>query len=201
MKRSIWILAAAALIAAASPVWAGAEAGKPAPAFSLNDPDGKPHSLEEARGKFVVLEWTNPDCPFVRKHYDSGNMQKLQKEFTSKGVVWYTISSSADGKQGSRSDADWKTILRTRGDVQTALLLDRDGTMGRLYGAKTTPHVFLIGKDGAVLYKGAIDDKASTHPADIAGARNYLAAAFEEAAAGKPVTTPVTESYGCSVKY
>ena len=183
------------------PVFIGSEIGKPAPDFSLNDPSGAAHSLADAKGKLVVLEWTNPDCPFVKKHYGSGNMQKLQADYTAKGVVWYTIASSAPGKQGHYGPEDWKGILQKRGDKQTALLLDPDGAVGRLYGAKTTPHVFVVGKDGVLLYKGAIDDKPSTDPADVAGARNLVAAALDEALDGKPVSRPVTESYGCSVKY
>jgi peroxiredoxin len=178
-----------------------AEVGNPAPNFTLSDLSGKPRSLSEFKGKFVVLEWTNPECPFVKKHYGSGNMQALQKKWTGKGAVWLTISSSAKGKQGFYSAQEWQGIAKERGDNGTALLLDSDGKVGKAYGAKTTPHVFIVSPQGLLIYKGAIDDKASPDPEDIKGAKNFVDLALDQAFAGKPVSYSSTQSYGCSVKY
>jgi peroxiredoxin len=175
--------------------------GQKAPAFSLADSQGKSRSLAEFAGKTVVLEWWNHECPFVRKHYGSGNMQKLQKEWTGKGVVWLTVSSSAAGKQGHVDGARASALMQEKAGAATAVLLDHDGRVGKAYGAKTTPHLFVIGKDGNVAYAGGIDDKPSTDEADVAGATNYVAAALGELAAGKPVTTRTSQPYGCSVKY
>ena len=186
----------------APPGWAAeAAVGTPAPEFSLPSADGRTHTLGDFRGKFVVLEWFNNECPFVRKHYDSGNMQRLQETYTGKGVVWLSIASSAPGKQGSMTPEQAQQISRTRHARHTALLLDPAGAVGRRYGAKTTPHVFLVNPEGVLIYAGAIDDKPSTDPADIAGAKNYVAQALDEAMAGQPVSVPETPSYGCSVKY
>lgn len=202
-KTTVFVIALCLLGAsqAGRPLNAETESGSPAPDFSLADPSGAVHTLSEARGRLVVLEWTNPDCPFVKKHYGSGNMQKLQADYSAKGVVWYTIASSAPGKQGYYDAETWKGILAERGDSETALLLDPDGKVGRLYGAKTTPHLFLIGRDGVLLYAGAIDSNPSADPADIADAACYISMALDEALAAKPVTRVSTESYGCSVKY
>ncbi|HEY2615413.1 MAG TPA: thioredoxin family protein, partial [Chthoniobacterales bacterium] len=187
---------ATALFAADSP-----PVGSAAPDFSVTDSKGKPQSLSQYKGKYVVLEWFNPECPFVKKHYGSGNMQKLQQEFTGKGVVWLTIDSSAPGLEGSLSPeqanekiAEWKTH-------STALLLDAEGKAGRAYGAKNTPHMFVINPEGKVIYEGAIDSKASPNPADIPSSTNYVKVALEESLAGKPVSTPSSRPYGCSVKY
>jgi len=177
------------------------ETGKPAPEFTLTDTHGKIHSLTDFKGKTVVLEWTNPGCPFVVKHYGSGNMQALQKEYTAKGVVWLTICSSAPGKQGQMSSANWNKNLTENGSSPTALLIDEDGTVGRLYKAKTTPHLFVINSGGNVVYEGAIDSIKSPNPEDIPKATNYVRAALDEVLAGKPVTQPSTTPYGCSVKY
>ncbi len=150
----------------------------------------------------MVLEWFNNDCPFVGKHYNSGNMQRLQKRYMEQGIVWLTVASSAPNKQGHiATPQDGQQIIKTRDAHQTALLLDPDGTVGRQYGAKTTPHMFVINPEGVLIYAGAIDDKASADPADIAGATNYVERALTEAMAGKAVTTPETRPYGCSVKY
>ena len=178
-----------------------AKVGTPAPDFALADANGTRHRLADARKKFVVLEWFNHECPFVGKHYGSRNMQTLQAEATGKGVTWLTIASSAAGKQGYLTPDAAKTVIRERGAKQTALLLDSDGTVGRLYGAKTTPHVFVIDPEGIVIYAGAIDSQPSADPADIATATNYVRQALDEAMAGHPVTVPSTRPYGCSVKY
>ncbi len=175
--------------------------GKPAPAFSLKDSNGKVHNLADFKGKYVVLEWVNYDCPFVKKHYDSGNMQKLQKEFTAKGVVWLSINSSAPGKQGNFPADKVNALIKEKNAAPTAYLFDTDGTVGKTYGAKTTPHMYIINPKGELIYMGGIDDKPSTDKADIAGARNHVRAALEEAMAGKAVSVSASQPYGCSVKY
>ena len=177
------------------------EAGQPAQDFTLKDTLGVDHALSAFKGKFVVLEWTNYDCPFVKKHYDSGNMQKLQKAYTEKGVVWLSVNSSAEGKQGNYAPERWNELIKEKGVAATAVLLDPDGTVGKMYGAKSTPHVFVINPEGVVIYKGAIDDKPSVDPESLKDAKNYVAAALDAAMAGKPVETPATQAYGCSVKY
>ena len=181
---------------------AGVAVGESAPDFKLNDTRNNPVSLSAYQGKFVVLEWFNPDCPFVRKHYDSGNMQRLQKNYTEKGVVWLSICSSAPGKQGSYSAEQTNEIMTQRGAQSTAILLDTTGEVGHLYDAKTTPHIFIIGPDGKVIYQGAVDSIASTDQTDIPQAENYVESALDAAMAGQPVTVASsTKSYGCSVKY
>ena len=180
---------------------AAARVGQPAPAFTLNDVDGKPHSLAADQGKIVVLEWFNYDCPFTRKHYDSGNMQALQKKYTGKEIVWLSINSSAPGKQGNYPADKMKQLAAARGAAPTAVLLDPDGAVGMSYGAKTTPHMFVVDRAGVLVYDGAIDDRPSTDQADVQGARNYVALALDELLAGKPVSTASTTPYGCSVKY
>jgi peroxiredoxin len=174
---------------------------QPAPGFALTDSEGKTHSLAEFKGKFVVLEWVNYDCPFVHKQYGSGTMQHLQKTYTERGVTWLSICSSAPGKQGNFAPADLRNRITQERAVPTAYLIDEDGTVGRLYGAKTTPHMFVINPEGRLLYAGAIDDIASTDPDDIPKATNYVRACLDAAIAGKPVVTTSTTSYGCSVKY
>lgn len=175
--------------------------GKSAPDFTLTDTHGKKHSLSDYKGKFVVLEWINHDCPFVGKHYGSGNMQKLQKKYTKKGVIWLSINSSAPGKQGHCSPEKANKLTKEKDAAPTAVLLDPDGKVGKLYGAKTTPHMFIINPEGILIYNGAIDDKPSTNVADIAKAKNYVQTALDEALAGKKVTIRATQPYGCSVKY
>mgnify|MGYP003668307577 FL=1 len=176
--------------------------GKAAPDFTLKDLDGNDVSLSGFKGKKVVLEWTNHQCPFVLKHYDSGNMQKLQKEQTEKGdVVWLTIRSSAEGKQGFVTPAEAKEIIQERGAAQTAELLDPTGQVGHLYGARTTPHMYVIDEDGVLAYDGAIDDNSSHRPETIEGATNYVVAALESLRHGKPVEQAETQPYGCGVKY
>jgi peroxiredoxin len=175
--------------------------GKPAPAFTLPDSTGQPRSLGDWKGRVLVLEWFNNECPFVNKHYTSGNMQRLQAEHTERGVIWLTIASSAPGKQGALTPSLAQAVIRQRGARQTALLFDHDGAVGRLYGAKTTPHMFIVGLDGAVVYTGAIDDRPSTDPADVTGATNYVQRALDELDQDRAVSIPETKPYGCSVKY
>lgn len=175
--------------------------GKPAPQFELKDINGKTHKLKDFKGKIVVLEWFNDGCPFVKKHYTSDNMQKLQREFTGRGVVWLSINSSAEGKQGSHSAAEYKKVLTDWKAEPTALLLDKDGHVGRMYGAKTTPDMYVIDKKGVLVYQGAIDDKPSADPADVASAKNFVKQALDELMGGKKVSVASEKSYGCSVKY
>jgi peroxiredoxin len=196
MKRPA--LALACSLAAAA--FANAPAGKPAPAFTVTDLAGKPANLADYKGKTVVLEWHNFGCPFVQKHYRSGNMQALQKKYAG-DVVWLAVNST------SRESSDWTepaklaAELKEFGAVPARYLVDEPGTVGRAYGAKTTPHMFVIDAGGKVVYNGAIDDRRSADPADVKGARNYVAAALDELKAGKPVSVASTTPYGCSVKY
>jgi peroxiredoxin len=175
--------------------------GNTAPDFSLTDAKGKTHSLSDYKGKYVVLEWFNPECPFVKKHYGSGNMQKLQQEYTAKGVVWLTIDSNAPGTQGNLTGEEAEKIITSWKTHQTALLLDPEGKAGRAYGAKNTPNMVVIDPEGKIAYEGAIDSKATPNPADIPTSTNYVKAALDESLAGKPVSNPTTKPYGCSVKY
>jgi peroxiredoxin len=180
---------------------ASATIGQPAPNFTLTGADGKTHSLADYAGKYVVLEWTNPNCPFVHKFYDSGTMQKLQKEETGKGVVWLRVNSSAEGHDGYQTAADLTAYTTEHHVNATQSLMDPDGKVGHEYGARTTPHMFVINTKGELIYAGGIDSKPSPNPEDIAGATNYVTTALDEAMAGKPVTTPTARPYGCSVKY
>jgi peroxiredoxin len=175
--------------------------GDPAPEFQATDSHGQMHKLSEYRGKFVVLEWHNNGCPFTRKHYESGNMQRLEKEWTARGVVWFTVISSAPGQQGYVTAQQENDYLTRMNASPTAALLDPEGEVGRLYAAKTTPHMFIINPAGILIYDGAIDNKATTDQADIASATNYVSQALEESMAGKPVSIPTSRPYGCSVKY
>jgi peroxiredoxin len=202
--RSIRILGTSASLVATllvNQAYAAVKIGEPAPSFEIAGADGQPHSLADYRGRFVVLEWTNDECPFVRKHYSSGNMQSLQKEAKNDGVVWLTIISSAPGKQGHVDAARALKLTEKRGAEPAAVLLDEKGTAGRLFDAKTTPHMFVIDPNGALIYAGAIDDTPGTDPTEIASSKNYVKAALGEALAGKPVSEAVTPPYGCSVKY
>jgi AhpC/TSA family len=175
--------------------------GSPAPTLTLTDTNGKQHNLADYKGKHVVLEWVNFGCPFVKKHYGSGNMQATQKKAVDKGVVWLSVCSSAEGKQGHMDAADWNEEIADRKLSSTAVLIDESGAAGKAYGAKTTPHMYIVNPAGILVYKGAIDDKPSTNKDDIPGARNHVLAALDESMAGKPVTTASTTPYGCSVKY
>ena len=194
-------LSVLALVATLGLAQAAPKVGSPAPALSAVDTKGKTWNLAELKGKRIILEWTNDQCPYVIKHYGSGNMQALQTEYTGKGVVWLSVSSSAAGKQGNHTAEEWKQINEKHGSKATAVLLDGEGTVGKLYGAKTTPHMYVINPEGTLIYQGAIDDKPSADAKDIPGAKNYVKAALDEAMAGKPVTTGQTKPYGCSVKY
>ncbi len=179
-----------------------ATVGAAAPAFELTDATGKTVKLADFKGKHVVLEWTNPGCPFVQKHYSTQNMQGLQKEFTAKNVVWLSVSSTEKGSSdylppaalGAKYYKDW-------GSAQTGVLMDDAGTVGKAYAAKTTPHMYVIDPNGTLVYAGGIDDKRSANPADVKVAKNYVKAALGESLAGKPVSTPTATPYGCSVKY
>jgi peroxiredoxin len=175
--------------------------GQSAKYFEARGSDGKEYRFSDYAGKFVVLQWYNKDCPFIHKHYDSGNMQKLQDAYAKKGVIWFEVASSAPRQQGYTTPAEAQENRAKVGSKAFATLLDPEGKIGRLYGAKTTPHMFIIDPQGILIYHGAIDDRNSADPADIAGAKNYVAAALDEALAGKPVTVSSTHPYGCSVKY
>jgi hypothetical protein len=196
-------LASAALAAALSipSAQAAAVVGKAAPEFSAPDTTGATRSLSAYKGKFVVLEWVNFECPFVGKHYGSGHMQKLQKDYTGKGVVWLSVNSSTAGSQGYYASDKVNALLKQKGAAPTAYLLDTAGSVGRAYGARTTPHMFIVDPQGTLIYAGGIDDTPSTDQADIATAKNYVSKALDEALAGKPVTTASSQAYGCSVKY
>ena len=180
---------------------AAAKVGDPAPDFTATASSGKTVRLADYRGKFVVLEWHNNGCPYVGKHYNSGNMQRLQKQWTSQGVVWFTILSSAPGKQGFVTASEENDYLAKEQAAPTAALLDPTGEIGHLYDAKTSPQMVVINPQGVVIYSGAIDDKPTTDLQDVQGATNYVSLALQEAIAGKPVQTPATRPYGCSVKY
>lgn len=178
-----------------------AKIGEDAPVFTLVDYTGESYSLGDYEGSFVVLEWTNMDCPFVRKHYDSGNMQALQNQYSDEGVVWLRICSSAPGQQGYYESSVIEERLKTDKSAATAYLIDADGTVGRLYGAKTTPHMFVIDPDGILVYAGGIDNIKSTDKADIPRATNYVSACLDAAMTGNPVEVKTSAPYGCSVKY
>ena len=178
-----------------------ARVSAPAPDFSATDSYGRSQKLSDQKGKIVVLEWTNDGCPFVGKHYGSGNMQALQKKYTAQGVVWFTVVSSAPGTQGYVGPAEANRDTERRGAAPTAVLLDPTGALGHLYGAQATPHMYVIDPRGQLVYMGAIDDMPSIDPSDVARAKNYVAAAIEEVRAGKRVTVQATKAYGCSVKY
>jgi peroxiredoxin len=196
LLTALTCLASASLFAADSPA-----PGSAAPDFSVTDSKGKTQSVSQYKGKTVVLEWFNPECPFVKKHYGGGNMQKLQEEFTGKGVVWLSVDSSAAGKEGNLTPEQAEKKMTEWKMKPTALLLDPDGKAGQAYGAKNTPHMFVINPEGKVIYAGAIDSKATPNPADIPTSTNYVKAALDESMAGKSVSTPSSRPYGCSVKY
>ena len=191
----------AAAAPAAPAADAGPTVGKSAPAFSVKDWDGKNRKLSDFKGKVVVLEWFNHGCPFVKKHYDSNNMQDLQKTYTGKGVVWLAICSSAEGKQGYGTGEEHKKVFKEKGAAPTAVLIDSEGTVGRAYGAKTTPAMYVIDGKGVLVYAGAIDDNRTPDREAAKTAKNFVAAALNETLAKKPVAISSTKSYGCSVKY
>jgi peroxiredoxin len=201
MKTKLTLTIVASFVAAALYAFDPPPVGTAAPDFSLTDAKGETYSPSQYKGKYVVLEWFNPECPFVKKHYGTGNMQKLQEEYTSKGVVWLTIDSNAPGSEGNLSADAANKVMTGWKTRQTALLLDPEGKVGRAYGAKNTPNMVVINPEGKIVYEGAIDSKATPNPADIPNSTNYVKVALDESLAGKPVTTSTTKPYGCSVKY
>lgn len=201
LKKFVYLLAFGILALAAMPVMASVQTGHAAPDFTGTDVNGETIKLSDYKGQKVILEWTNHQCPFVVKHYDSGNMQKTQKAATDQGVVWLTITSSAEGKQGYTTPAEAKAIMEETGSHATTRILDPSGEIGHMYGAKTTPHMYIIDEDGTLVYQGAIDSNSSPRQSAIAGAKNYVLAALDELNAGHPVTDATTAPYGCAVKY
>lgn len=194
-------LIAAALALAAGTALGSATVGQPAPAFTATDTNGKTVSLADFKGKHVVLEWVNPGCPYVVKHYGSGNMQGTQREAAAKGVVWLSVNSTAADARDFLKPAEMAAWMQQQKAAATATLMDADGKVGRAYGARTTPHMYIIDPAGRLVYAGAIDSIPSGRVADIANATNHVKVALAESLAGKPVSTPVTRPYGCSVKY
>ncbi|MBX6358734.1 thioredoxin family protein [Pseudacidobacterium ailaaui] len=201
VRKSLQYTCVMAAILVSSVAAFAVRVGGPAPDFTGTDSNGKTHRLSDFRGKFVVLEWTNKDCPYTRKHYESGNMQALQREWTARGVVWLTILSSAPGHQGYMTAAEENAYLAREKASPTAAILDPTGAIGHEYEAKTTPHMFVIDPSGKIIYEGAIDDHPTTDPADIKSSKNYVSAALTEAMKGQPVAVSYTRPYGCSVKY
>jgi peroxiredoxin len=178
-----------------------ARIGAPAPAFTLSDSSGKTVSLADFKGKTVVLEWTNNDCPYVRKHYSGNNMQALQKKWTAQGVVWLTLISSAPDTQGYVSAAEANKLTAERSAAPSDVLFDPKGDVGRVYGAQVTPHMYVIKGDGTLAYMGGIDDKPTTRLDDLKTAKNFVDAALAEVAQGKPVSVTTSRPYGCTIKY
>jgi peroxiredoxin len=196
-----WLAIGAMSFAAASLAVAAISPGQPATDFALTDISGKKVKLSDLRGKYVVLEWFNSECPYVQKHYESGNMQKLQTQYTGKGVVWLAINSTNPNHSNFRDEPSSARIAMDWRMRPSALMLDKAGEVGQNYGARTTPHMFVIDPKGSVIYAGGIDDKATYSQADIKTARNYVTAALDESMSGNPVSTPSARPYGCSVKY
>jgi peroxiredoxin len=190
-----------ALSAGVQPVTAQARIGAPAPAFTLTDSNGRALSLADFKGKTVVLEWTNHDCPYVGKHYRGNNMQALQKKWTGQGVVWLSVISSAPGLQGHVSAQQANKLTADRGASPTAVLLDPTGKVGRAYGARTTPHMYVINGEGALVYMGGIDNQPTARLEDLKSARNFVDEALSEISQGKPVSVTASRAYGCSIKY
>ncbi len=201
MNKIFAIVLAGSVFVLAGVAQAGVASGQPAPEFSLVDISGKAQKLSDYRGKYVVLEWFNSECPFVQKHYESGNMQALQARYTQKGVVWLGINSTSPNHSNYRDAARSQAILKQWKSVPTAFALDPDGKVGMRYGARTTPHMYVIDPKGMLAYVGGIDDKPSISPRDIPTVRNLVAAALDDALSGKTVSTPSAPPYGCSVKY
>ena len=199
MKLTALLIAAVAV--ASSPVLAAPVPGQPAPAFRGVDVNGKPVSLADFRGKTVVLEWNNPNCPFVQKHYTSGNMQSLQQKNAAAGVVWLAVNSTAESHSDYMAPTKLAAWFGEQKAAPTAIVMDPKGEIGRAYGAKVTPHMYVIDAKGTLVYAGAIDDKRSANPADIKTSTNHVAVALGEVSAGKAVTTPSTTAYGCTIKY
>lgn len=201
MRKFVYILAAIILAMAIAPVQAAPQVGQPAPDFEATDVNGQPVKLSDLKGKKVVLEWTNAECPFVVKHYDAGNMQKTQEAATAQGAEWITINSAAVGKQGHVSAEQAKTLMTEKGSKASTYVIDESSTIGKLYDAQTTPHMFVIDENGVLAYAGAIDDNSSPNPETIEGAKNYVLAALGDLAAGNAVEAPTSQPYGCAVKY
>lgn len=195
------LLAVPALLFAAGSALAAAAVGQPAPAFTAVDTQGKTVSLADFKGKHVVLEWVNPGCPFVQKHYGSGNMQGTQRDAQAKGVVWLAVNSTAADAGDYRAPAAMQQWMQQHKAAVTATLMDSDGKVGRAFGARTTPHLYIIDPAGKLAYAGGIDDKPTSNPADIASATNHVKVALNEVTAGKPVSQPSTRPYGCAIKY
>jgi len=193
------LIATAALVALGAQ--AAATVGQPAPDFTLKDTSGKTVRLSDFKGKHVVLEWTNPGCPFVRKHYDSGNMPATQKDATGKGVVWLSINSTEKASSDYLEPAKLMAWKQERKSAPTAVLMDEEGTVGKSYGARTTPHMYIVNPQGMLVYAGGIDSIPSARPADIEKATNYVKVGLAEALAGKPISAATTAPYGCSIKY
>ena len=201
MNKLVATLLAVSIAALVSAAHAAVAPGQAAPEFSLVDINGKVQKLADYRGKYVVLEWFNSECPFVQKHYESGNMQALQARYTQKGVVWLGINSTSPRHSNFRDPVRSQAILKEWKSAPTAFVLDPDGKVGKQYGARTTPHMYVIDPKGMLVYVGGIDDKPSTSQRDVATAKNLVAAALDESLSGKPVGTPSAMPYGCSVKY
>ena len=201
LTRRTFLAGSSALILVPEIARATPKVGVPAPSFTSTATSGQSVSLADHKGKVVVLEWTNHDCPYVRKHYETNNMQAIQKDATGQGVVWLTIISSVPGTQGHVTPAKADELTKTRNAGPTAVLLDQTGAVGKQYGATNTPHMYVIDKAGTLVYMGAIDDRPTSRRSDVQGAENYVRAALAAVAAGQPVKTPVTRAYGCTVKY
>jgi peroxiredoxin len=202
MNRRLALAAALALpLLAASPAGATTAVGQPAPDFGAPDLLGKTVKLSDFQGKYVVLEWVNPECPYVRRHYNTGNMPELQKEVATKGVVWLTINSSSPSSGEFTPPEAMAKWIADKGGAPRATLIDKDGKVGRLYGARTTPHMYIVDPQGKLIYAGAIDDKRWASADETKSARNHVRAALGESMAGKPVSVAATSPYGCSVKY
>jgi hypothetical protein len=202
-RRTMWLTAA--LLASGSllagPAIAAATVGQPAPAFTLQDTDGKTRTLAEFKGKTVVLEWVNPGCPFVRKHYGSGNMPALQKEFTGQQVVWLAINSTEKAASDYLAPGPLAAWIQGQSGLPTATLMDEEGTVGKAYGARTTPHMYIVNAQGTLIYAGGIDSIPSARVSDIKTATNYVRQGLTETLAGKPISQAATQPYGCTIKY
>jgi peroxiredoxin len=201
MRNPLFSLALAAALTAATGAASALTNGSPAPGFTVSDTSGKPVKLADYRGRYVVLEWTNPECPFVRAHYSSGSMQALQKEAGARQVVWLAINSTNRSHGEFKTAAQMREWMAAQGAAPAATLIDETSGTARAYDARTTPHMFIVDPAGNLIYQGAIDDKRSANPADSKAADNYVRAALNEALAGKPVSVAVTTPYGCSLKY
>jgi peroxiredoxin len=194
-------LLTALILMGSAPALAAAQVGQPAPEITATDINGQPFKLSEHKGKTVILEWTNNQCPFVMKHYETGNMQKTQKAAHEAGAEWVTIVSSAPERQGHVTAEEAKKIATDAGATISAEILDESGAIGKAYGATTTPNMFVISPEGTLVYAGAIDDNPSPRHETVETAKNYVTAALDDLKAGKPVTTPISEPYGCGIKY